>query len=181
MTAPLVFVLLLVSLATVYGGACVQSVLPQGIQRNVTIQPVTTQVESLGSATIQLFGYVDYANGCTIILRGFKYYPALLSTKLYGVKGNGTNGFPVSSGQILGADGSLDLPFTLDQGKNLSDFNVLRLFSEQSQVVVGEAKLYDLPQDAQATKTGSTSSASAVSVSAVASALLPALFLLYVM
>ncbi|KAJ3359139.1 hypothetical protein GGF32_009586 [Allomyces javanicus] len=133
---------------------CDKGTIPNGIQRNVPLVPTVSMYPDLKDVNLQVSGFVDYIDGCTIVLKNFTYLPDLGSTQLYAVKGDvkDENAFPVSGSPVLGSDGHVDQKFVLNRNQSLADFNIIKLFSVDRKVLIAYAALYN-------TTTGSATSA----------------------
>ncbi|KAI9178974.1 hypothetical protein H9P43_005636 [Blastocladiella emersonii ATCC 22665] len=134
----------------------------------VAIQPVITQFGDRSDIKAQVFGFLDYQDGCNLVLKNFTYYPDLGQTVMYGVKGevNDTNAFPISTVPVTTSDGTIPRVFKLDSGKSMDDFNHIKIFSLQSNTVVATATLYPLSAAAGSANGTAAGSASARSAAA---------------
>ncbi|KNE62323.1 hypothetical protein AMAG_07554 [Allomyces macrogynus ATCC 38327] len=124
---------------------CDKGTIPNGIQRNVPLVPTVSMYPDLKDVNLQVSGFVDYIDGCTIVLKNFTYLPDLGSTQLYAVKGDvkDENAFPVSGSPVLGSDGHVDQKFVLNRNQSLADFNIIKLFSVDRKVLIAYAALYN--------------------------------------
>ncbi|KAJ3373701.1 hypothetical protein GGF31_000546 [Allomyces arbusculus] len=125
---------------------CDKGTIPNGIQRNVPLVPTVSMYPDLKDVNLQVSGFVDYIDGCTIVLKNFTYLPDLGSTQLYAVKGevNEVNAFPISGSPVLGSDGHVDQKFVLNRNQSLADFNIVKLFSVDRKVLIAYAALYNV-------------------------------------
>jgi len=106
------------------------------------LQPRLDQFpKTIANADVTLFGFLEIQDGCTLKISQFTYYPVLPQTYLYGTKGSkpddpNANGFKVSKTLVNGANNFSQI-FKLDANKALTDFDVVKLFDEKYNIVVG--------------------------------------------
>ncbi|ORZ30864.1 hypothetical protein BCR44DRAFT_123593 [Catenaria anguillulae PL171] len=149
---------------------------PAFIKRDnaIGIEPAISLFPNQPQVSVKIGGKIQVKDGCTLVFNNFTYLPDLGQTVLYAVKAanvSDPNAFPISTDAVTTSDGNVPRVFKLDQGKNLTDFNHIKIFSLQTQVIVGVATLYSTDDEKKATggKGGAAGTAGASGSAAVAS------------
>ncbi|KAI9222829.1 hypothetical protein BC828DRAFT_377424 [Blastocladiella britannica] len=158
--------LLIVALLASLASACDPSSYPSAIAvtKPYPIVPSVSTIQGNTNAVINLSGFAQVLNGCTISLVNFTYYPDLGNTVLYGVKGDpsNTNAFQISKTVVAGSTGVVPQSFPIDfAGHSLNDFNVIKLFSLSTQTVIGYSVLYNVDANGKSSAANTTTNANA--------------------